>query len=224
MKLSRLGAFVLAALLPLAAAGDGGRNRLFRYEVTVTNLTRGQQFTPILALSHRPSVRLFALAEPASAELRALAEEGNTAPFITVLTGDPGVTALLPGAGLTNPGASASFTIEARPVADRLSLAAMLIPTNDNFVALNGVDLPEHGETVVFARAYDAGTEVNDELCASIPGPSFAECGGPGGGAQVGGGEGYVFVANGIHGVGDLRADLRDWRNPVARVHIKRVR
>ena len=30
-----------------------------------------------------------------------------------------------------------------------------------------------------YARAYDSGSEVNDELCASIPGPDFEECGGP---------------------------------------------
>ncbi len=47
------------------------------------------------------------------------------------------------------------------------------------------------------ASAYDAGSERNDETCASIPGPDFVECGGPGtGGQPVGGEEGYVHAKN----------------------------
>ncbi|HEU0203540.1 MAG TPA: spondin domain-containing protein [Burkholderiaceae bacterium] len=198
---------------------------LARYEVTVTNITRGQQFTPILAVSHRDPVRLFRLGAPASPELQTLAEEGNTAPFVQLLASNRAVTEVLPGQGLTNPGASFTFVIEGRPAGDRLSIAAMLIPTNDTFVALNAVDLPESGkEERHFANAYDSGTEVNDELCASIPGPFFVECKGSGGGARVGGGEGYVYVGNGIHGVGDFVAASRDWNNPVALVRIRRIR
>lgn len=58
-----------------------------------------------------------------------------------------------------------------------------------------------------------------------IPGPFFAEGGGPGGGsAAMGGEEGYVHVHEGIHGIADLVVAERDWRNPVARVAIQRVR
>jgi hypothetical protein len=32
-----------------------------------------------------------------------------------------------------------------------------------------------------------------------------------------------VYVHNGIHGVGDLTAAIRDWRSPVARIIIRRV-
>jgi hypothetical protein len=113
-----------------------------RYEVTVTNLTRGQQFTPILAVSHRDPLRLFQFGAAASAELQALAEEGNTGPFVDLLATSRAVTQVLPGTGLTDPGASSTFIIEGRPFGERLSLAAMLIPTNDTFVALNAVDLP----------------------------------------------------------------------------------
>ena len=89
---------------------------------------------------------------------------------------------------------------------------------------MTGVLLPKGNETLTIdALAYDAGTERNDERCASIPGPNFAECNGPGGGARVGGGEGAVTVHNGIHGIGDLRASERDWRNPVARIVIRRI-
>jgi hypothetical protein len=106
-----------------------------------------------------------------------------------------------------------------------LSVAAMLIPTNDGFFALNGVRGPAGSATLTFVSpAYDAGSERNDELCASIPGPNFAECGGPGGGGQPAGGEeGYVHIHAGIHGIGDLDAAQRDWRNPVAQITVRRI-
>ena len=101
----------------------------------------------------------------------------------------------------------------------------MLIPTNDAFLAVDAADLPARREELALAvPAYDSGTEPNDETCASIPGPFFVECGGPGGGGAPAGGEGYVHVHTGIHGIGDLDASARDWRNPVARVTVRRVR
>lgn len=200
-----------------------------RYEVTITNITRGQQFTPLLLVTHRANIQLFQLGQPSSAELATLAEEGNVAPLRAVLAASPDVASTEAGTTLTNPGNTQTFTIDTRPGFDKLSIAAMLIPTNDAFIALPSFDLDgvPHGRNrsvTVFALAYDAGSERNDELCASIPGPNFAECGGPGGGARVGGGEGFVHIHNGIHGVGNLNASLRTWLNPVASISIRRVR
>ena len=211
------------ALTPSARADDdhdGGR-----FEVTITNLTRGQQFTPILVASHKSTVKLFELGKPASPELQILAEQGNTAPLAAALALLPGTAQVVSGSGLTNPGASVTLIVEGRRGFGFLSVAAMLIPTNDAFFALNGVALPRGNDTLTLtAPAYDAGTERNDELCASIPGPFFAECGGSGGGAAPGGGEGYVHIHAGIHGIGDLPAATRDWRNPVALIRVRRMR
>lgn len=211
----------LAVALP-ASSQDAKGHTGFRYQVEVVNLTRAQQFTPLLLVTHRPSVDLFAFGQPASAELSTLAEEGDVAPLEASLSATPGVRSIVTGNGLTGPGQRTSFEITGSPVFDRLSLAAMLIPTNDGFVALHGGRLPLPGRSTSYTLyAYDAGSELNDELCASIPGPAFAECGGPGGGgAPAGGEEGFVHVHNGIHGVGDLDASERDWRNPVAIVTI----
>src|SRR5439155_8313196 len=104
----------------------------------------------------------------------------------------------------TNPGASTTLIVEGRRGFAFFSVAAMLIPTNDGFFALNGVALPRGNDTLTLTSpAYDAGSERNDELCASIPGPFFAECGGSGGGGKPGGGEGYVHIHAGIHGIGN---------------------
>ncbi len=216
-------ALVLIAMLSSAGpalAEDRG------FEVTVTNLTRGQQFTPILVASHREGVRLFDLGSPASAELATLAEQGDTAPLMTLLAGMPEVRGIATSAGLLDPGASVTIFVEGGGRFDRLSLASMLIPTNDGFFAINDHEGPDGNRTIMlFSPAYDAGSEINDELCASIPGPFFDECGGGGGGGMPAGGEeGYVHIHAGIHGIGDLNASERDWRNPVARITIRRVR
>ena len=208
----------------LAQQTATGQTRSF--EVTVTNLTRGQQFTPILVASHRAGVRLFDLGSPASAELETLAEEGNTEPLKTLLSSNPDVKDVVTSSGLLNPGQSVTISVEAGGRFDNVSVAAMLIPTNDAFFAINDHEGPNGNQTVtLYSPAYDAGSEVNNELCASIPGPFFDECGGPGGGAATQGGEeGYVHVHAGIHGIGDLHASVRDWRNPVARITIRRIR
>jgi hypothetical protein len=95
----------------------------------------------------------------------------------------------------------------------------MAIPSNDVFIALNSVPGPRGNKELTFnLPAYDAGTEINDELCASLPGPTCDEDAGP-----PSDGEGAVYISNGIRGVGDLAADDFDWRNPVARVVVRRV-
>ena len=209
---------LMGARIPPAAAAP-------RFEVTVTNLTRGQQFTPILVASHQEGVRLFVLGSPASSELATLAEEGNTAPLAALLLATPGVGDIATSAGLLDPGRSITISVDAGGGFDHLSVAAMLIPTNDGFFALNGVEGPSGHQTLtLYSPAYDAGSERNDELCASIPGPFFTECGGAGGGGKPGGGEGYVHIHAGIHGIGDLDPARRDWRNPVAQITIRRTR
>jgi len=212
------------AVTPSARADDDHEGA--RFEVTITNLTRGQQFTPILVASHRSNVRLFELGKPASAELAILAEEGNTAPLAAALAALPGTGHIVAGSGLTNPGASTTLVITGRRGFGFFSVAAMLIPTNDGFFAINGAALPRGNDTLTLtAPAYDSGSERNDELCASIPGPLFTECGGSGGGAAPAGEEeGYVHIHAGIHGIGNLSAAARDWRNPVALITVRRMR
>jgi hypothetical protein len=220
-------ALVLAEVVSAAVAGATPL-----YEVTVTNITRNQRFTPILAATHTDAVHLFTLGSPASSGLETLAEEGNVGPLSAALAADAAVADVVsspappPADNLVAPGESVVLTISGGRGIDRLSVAAMLIPTNDAFVALNGVELPRGDRSVsFFAVAYDAGSERNDELCESIPGPGFPECGGDGGGLMPSGGEeGFVHVHQGIHGIGDLLPSVRDWRNPVAHVTIRRVR
>ena len=82
---------------------------------------------------------LFQLGQPASRELAILAEEGNPAPLAAALLANPAVGTVVTGSGLTNPGATTTLVLQGRGGFPRLSVAAMLIPTNDAFFAVNGV-------------------------------------------------------------------------------------
>lgn len=188
-------------LSSIQARSDNG----VMYEVTITNLTRGSLFTPILVASHRSGVSLFALGEPASAELAMLAEGGNVEPLAQALRADSRVVDVANSGGLLEAGQSVTVQVAAQG-ADRVSLAAMIVPTNDGFIALNGVEAPRSGSETHRVPGYDAGSEPNDERCASIPGP---QCGGEGVSPSASG-EGFVHVHAGIHGIGDLKAEEYD--------------
>jgi hypothetical protein len=225
MKSSKFAAAAAAAGLSLAcvvALADGGKGREGpgRFEVTITNLTRTQSFTPILAAAHTRRVAFFELGQPAGEGLALLAESGDTSLLASELASTGQVGPSVATNGLLAPGQSVTLKVTASPRFDQLSLAAMLIPTNDSFVALDSLDLPwDRAVKVRLVPAYDSGSEPNDELCSNIPGPV---CGGAGGSPGVGG-EGYVHVSAGIHGIGDLAPSRYDWRNPVAKVVVRRV-
>lgn len=196
-----------------------------RLEITVTNLTRGQQFTPILVATHKRGIKIFEAGQPASSQLATLAEEGDTGPLSVLLSSNPNVRSVVTGSGLTNPGQSTTIVIDRRGRFPRISVAAMLIPTNDAFFSVTDVSGPRsQGEVVLYSPAYDAGSERNDEQCGSIPGPSFNECGGAGGGGRIGQGEGFVHIHAGIHGIGSFKPSNRDWRNPVAKIVIRQAK
>lgn len=217
--INKLAATIICSglLYSSTAQASGGSS----YEVTITNLTRAQVFTPIIVASHRKGVQLFELGEAASAELSALAEGGDVAPLTTTLEANHRVIDVENSGALLMPGKSVTVTVSAKHGANRISLASMLIPTNDSFISLNNVKAPKKGRSIVyFSPGYDAGSELNDESCLNIPGPV---CGGEGGSPGAGG-EGYVHISGGIQGIADLAADTYDWRNPTARIVIKGLR
>lgn len=200
------------------------------YMVRVTNLTAAQHFTPILAATHGEDTYIYMPGMPASEELEALAEGGDTMPLAMMLAGK--AMSIETTMGLLGPGMSTEFMINGGSMARNLSLAAMLIPTNDGFVGIQAMLPSEPGMVTYYAHAWDAGTEENDESCHSIPGPPYEEC------AEAedeeedhdhdhdhddhGHAEGHISIHRGIQGVGDFSSE-RDWRNPVAMITIRRV-
>lgn len=214
----------LAAVQPAAADHN---SRTSTYEVTITNLTRGQSFTPIVVATHRSGLRFFNVGTEAGDGLAALAEGGDIGPLSDEILASGKVSDIEDSSGqlgdtggLLNPGKSVTVTVTADRRARSFSLAAMLIPTNDAFLSITNVALPRGRDPlVVRGSAYDAGSEPNDEVCANIPGPV---CGGAGGSPDAGG-EGFVHIHAGIHGIADLVAADRDWRNQVVQVVVRRV-
>jgi hypothetical protein len=118
-------------------------------------------------------------------------------------------------------GGTYSFEITASNDARYLSLVSMLVNTNDAFTGLDAVHLTGGTKTYrVFA--YDAGTEVNDQLRASIPGPCCMDM------TRAGTPEnGTIQLSPGIlANTGDLTPEAWGWNvnQPVARITVERVR
>ena len=196
------------------------------WAVTVTNLTQAQVFTPLMVMTHRAVFEMFTPGEPASPGLEEMAEGGATATLVA--EGRRTVHGVTNHDNLLMPGQSVTLKVTGRLRRSRLSLAGMLIPTNDSFIALNGISPPIKDDILtLYVPAWDAGTEVNDQSCQNIPGP---RCGGEGFNAD--GGEGIVHISNGFHDLGTMDEDgfeilgpMRyDWRNPAALITVERIR
>jgi len=208
----------LLATSLLSATSWAGDMR--QYQVTLTNLTPGQPITPMLVATHKPGMSFFTPGSAPAPEMAPLAEAGNGHPMADKLATMDGISGVVVGSSVTLPGGNSTVTVSARE-GDHLSLGAMLGNTNDAFAGLADVSLPKGKRVITYmAPAYDAGTETNDELCATVPGPA---CGGEAL-SPSDSGEGFVTIHNGIHGIGDLNAAILDWRNPVAEVTIQRIK
>ncbi len=171
-----------AVLIPPTEEPD---EDLYDVTVKIENLApmSGNFLTPVWVGFHDGSFDLYNLGEAASAELERLAEDGNTGPLSEAFqsAGAGSTDATLPGPNgpiAPNDVLMHTFTLDATDPADRyLSMASMVIPSNDAFVA-NGdpVAHPIFDESgavvavdffVVGGDVRDAGTEVNDELPAN---------------------------------------------------------
>ena len=219
---------VIAVAAGLMLGGTAAAQEDVTYNVTIENLTDGQPFTPPVIVAHSSAMDVFEMGEAASAELSALAENGNNDPLVGVVSGASAVVAYTTGDGPIMPGASATLTILA-PSGNYLSAAFMLICTNDGFSGLDSVMLPASGSTTVDAMAYDAGSETNTEdfadivpPCQDIIGVSSDDAGS--GMSDASTAEGGVVTAHaGIQGGTDLTVADHGWSGPVARITVEAV-
>ena len=104
------------------------------YHVTITNLTNSITITPILIASHRKKIDLIGLGTPASEELTAIAEAGDISLLEAALKAMNHVADVQNSGGPLLPGDSVTVVVKARHGARRISLAAMMLPTNDGFI------------------------------------------------------------------------------------------
>jgi hypothetical protein len=204
-------------------------------DVKIVNLTGGSYFTPLLVSTHSDTKRLYMTGSSASTALQKMAEGGDIADLTTELTADGANVVSNPASGLLAAGANTTATLTTDTTNPRLSIVAMILPSNDGFMALSGWEVPTTAGTyTVDLNAYDAGTEANNEV---INGGGAAGVLGipadPGGAVATGGTgvpasvEGFVHIHRGVlgdnnttGGLSDLKSTKHRWLNPVARAII----
>ncbi len=185
--------------------------------------------------------RVTHLAAVAAAAGGVIAEDGNNQPLLELLDGDRKVAGVVesPAGPLVPEGTPGSATfsdsvvleITGPPGANHLSLAAMLICTNDGFTGVDALRLPDAvGDSVtVHTSGYDAGTEINTEDLADIVPPCQGLIGvssdDPGTGmtdpALAQGG--VITHHPGIVRRADLVPGVHGWTDPVAEVTVERI-
>ncbi|PCI60599.1 MAG: hypothetical protein COB35_08625 [Gammaproteobacteria bacterium] len=229
---------ILAASLLLATTvGTVTSINAQELEVTVTNLTQGMYYTPLLISAHPTNMSLYTLGQPATAQLQMMAEGGDISGLSTMLTDASANSSANPAGGLLAPAMSTTAMISTTSGNDSLSIVAMLLPTNDGFVGLNGWKIPSTAGTYTFTlNAYDAGTEVNDEIIngggapgtPGIPAAPGGEGGTGGSGVTTTESNKTVHVHRGnlgddnlTGGKSDVNNSVHRWLNPVARVIVK---
>jgi len=203
-------------------------------DVKVTNLTQGMFFTPLLVSAHDNSLHLFETGESATSELTAMAEGGDISGLVTASEALGAVNSENPAAGLLSPSSSTTVSDLNTGSNGYLSITAMLLPTNDGFVGLDSWAIPEEAGTyTLFLNAYDAGTEVNDEIVngggavgvVGIPANPGANGGTGASGVTTSESNQTIHIHRGnvgdtdnAGGVSDVDSRIHRWLNPVAKV------
>lgn len=177
-RIIRLSALTVA-LFTLAACSDDDDETVVEppapemrtYEITVTNLTAAQPFSPVAVIAS-DSVTLWQTGSAASDGLAMLAEGGDSSALTAqdeTLVAEAGTEPLMPGSSETF-----MLTMEASDSA-LLSVVTMLVNTNDGFTGITGLDLSAlvtNDALTMLPHVYDAGTEDNTEAAGTIPGPA----------------------------------------------------
>ena len=218
---------LLLSTLPLSQLSQAAQ-----LEISINNLTHGNHFTPLLIAAHDGNSHLFQAGEPASSALQKMAEGGDISELQQAVTANNGVIVANPAAGLLAPGAKVEKVMLDSGALTHLSLVAMLLPTNDAFVGLDGWEIPSTpGSYTLYLNAYDAGTEANDEQITGggAPGVPGIPAAPDGMGGQNGTGvmddssNDTVHIHPGLlgdtdpnGGISDVDSRIHRWLNPVA--------
>ena len=220
---------MFAVVLPIATtttAGAQSGGGEATYTIQFRNITEGQFLTPPNWAAHTGDAGIFTRRTEASPGLQAVAENGG----VPILAAELQAAVDEAGLGVSGVGADAPLapgeqtTWEFTTDSPYLSIASMLICTNDGFAGLDSYRLPriDEGHRVVRLRAYDAGTEINTENRADlVPAPFCGDGGGTGESNPELAENGRVQLHRTLRGVGDL-PDSFDWQGRVAEIVITR--
>lgn len=199
-------------------------NKPTKLTITITNLTPFQPFSPMFIMTHNDKIDpLFMFAQPPSAPLIALAENGDNSQLLALYPDtDRNIRESRSDMGIPHL-QSQSYEVTVTDKFPYVTMASMFVNSNDGFIAINGRKLAKGMR--FFLNGYDAGSEENTEDCVNIPGPA---CGtGAANTRATAGAEGFVHVHPGIQQIADLHTkpaadpafrNTVDWRNPMAYV------
>ncbi|WP_298774593.1 spondin domain-containing protein [uncultured Shewanella sp.] len=204
--------------------------------ISITNLTHGNDFTPILIAAHDADTHLFEVGTMASTALQKMAEGGDINDLDNMIIANDGITLVNPAEGLLAPGVNIQHIILDAKNQSHLSITAMMLPTNDAFIGLDAWPIPSTAGTYSFTlNAYDAGTEANDELIngggtlgtPGLPAAPQGDGGSNGTGLTDMSSNSNIHIHPGIlgdmdpnGGISDLDSRVHRWLNPVAQVTV----
>lgn len=226
---------LLCALIGLVCGGSAGGAHLHTYRVTIQNLTQGQALSPPIVAIHTDGVHFFTMGAPASVELQAIAELGDNSLLHAALMGDSRVDAIAvsahPLVPTSDPGGTGlsdatRLQITTDSNAPFISIATMLVCTNDGFTGLDSVALPTKGAKLLLTSGYDAGTEINTQDandlapgCQALIGVASTAAGSDVSDPMLAE-NGVVTYHPGIQDFNDLNVPVHGWTNPVAKITI----
>lgn len=197
------------------------------YRVELLNLTANQPLSPVAVILHGQGYSAWQLGQTSGDGLEQLAEGGDPTVLLQEATANAATRDAQAGVAAIPPGTTATIDVTGLASGARLTVASMLVNTNDCFTGTDNADLT--GLAIGAAQSwklvpYDSGTENNGETAGSIPGPA-------------GGGEGfnairddrdYVAVHPGVVSADDGLAgsalnETHRFQNPVAKLVVTRI-
>ena len=182
MVTAAIGTSVLLTGCGSSSSHDNNTVDMRTYEISVSNVTPNQPFSPIAVILHTSGYQAWVDGEAASVALEILAEGGDNSNVLSDAKAHSAYLASDSGADAIGPGNSESIQLEVDAQDGvNLSIISMLVNTNDAYTGLNASSLAAlaSGESVSYrAPVWDAGTENNTETAGTIPGP--ADIGGEG--------------------------------------------
>tara|TARA_R110001592_G_scaffold138511_5_gene357759 strand:- start:61152 stop:61883 length:732 start_codon:yes stop_codon:yes gene_type:complete len=169
-KVLKLFSVFLASSILMACSDDKDVAKV-AYEVEIVNLTNNQPFSPLALRAHGAAYSAWTVGESASLGIEYIAESGDNTEFLGTASSKKSAS----GTGIIAPGETAVIDLNSKVTDLYFTAVTMLVNTNDAFAGITGLNLSSlqiGDNTVVYLPIYDAGTEANNELAGTIPGPA----------------------------------------------------
>jgi hypothetical protein len=139
-----------------------------------TDYPSNAHFSKLIGWSHKPSSEFFKVGSIASEGIKNMAEVGSTEKltdeFTTKIEANEGLKNII-GNGLGSGVGELSVTLDVNEKFSSITLATMLAPSPDWYVAIINQNLLENGEFIdektVDALTYDAGTDSGENFTSS---------------------------------------------------------